>query len=201
MAGLREIKKENRKSRIFSAALQLFEEVGYERTTMEKIAAGAQLGVGTLYNYFPSKLDILFSIIQSGTGNYVAEMDESLLHCNTLRDSVKALLTIYLKSFSTYSKNVWSELFRESMFRQSALASSIDEIDKPFIERLKTLFGLFQKRGELKSNIDCETAASLLYALLSYHIIRFVANRAMTEKEFTEQLMKEAFLVIENISS
>lgn len=40
---------------IADAALDLFERQGYEATTMEQIAAAADIGTSTLYRYFPTK--------------------------------------------------------------------------------------------------------------------------------------------------
>ncbi|WP_328707190.1 TetR/AcrR family transcriptional regulator [Citreicoccus inhibens] len=37
------------------AALQLFTKQGYDRTTTEEIARAADVSLGTLFNYFPSK--------------------------------------------------------------------------------------------------------------------------------------------------
>ena len=43
------------KQRIVEAALRLFEERGYERTTMRAVAAEAGVSLGSAYYYFDSK--------------------------------------------------------------------------------------------------------------------------------------------------
>ncbi len=43
------------RQRIVDTALQLFQEVGYERTTMRAVAAAADVSVGNAYYYFASK--------------------------------------------------------------------------------------------------------------------------------------------------
>ncbi|MEL7656012.1 MAG: TetR/AcrR family transcriptional regulator, partial [Bacillota bacterium] len=104
MAGLRERKKENRKKRIFESALMLFEELGFDKTTMEKIAENADLGVGTLYNYYPSKVELLFSIIDQGIDDYVKELDHVIHNNKNLNDALSEFYHIYLKSFARYKK-------------------------------------------------------------------------------------------------
>jgi AcrR family transcriptional regulator len=53
--GLREVKVARTRAQIVDVALDLFIEQGYEMTTMEEIAARAEVGSSTLYRYFPSK--------------------------------------------------------------------------------------------------------------------------------------------------
>lgn len=53
--GLREQNARRTRALIAEAALGLFERHGYEATTMEQIAAAADVGTSTLYRYFPTK--------------------------------------------------------------------------------------------------------------------------------------------------
>lgn len=57
--GLRERKKLRRRVAIEEAALDLFEEQGYEATTVDQIAARAEVATATLFRYFPSKAELL----------------------------------------------------------------------------------------------------------------------------------------------
>ncbi len=49
---------ESGRERLLKAALQEFSERGFRRTTLEDIAARADVSKGTLYNYFQNKEDI-----------------------------------------------------------------------------------------------------------------------------------------------
>src|SRR3954471_22494020 len=59
--GLRQRKKQRTRERIVEVARGLFGEHGYHATTVADIAAGAEISVPTLFKYFPSKPDVLFS--------------------------------------------------------------------------------------------------------------------------------------------
>ena len=56
--GLRELKAARTRQLVLDVALDLFLDQGYDETTMEQIAAKAEIGTTTLYRYFPSK-DVL----------------------------------------------------------------------------------------------------------------------------------------------
>jgi AcrR family transcriptional regulator len=62
----RERERRERRQAIIDAAKELFFEKGYQVTTMEDIAAAAELSKGTLYIYFRSKDELYVTIILEG---------------------------------------------------------------------------------------------------------------------------------------
>ncbi|WP_063771012.1 acyl-CoA-like ligand-binding transcription factor [Streptacidiphilus neutrinimicus] len=59
--GLRERKKLKTRRAIRSAAFGLFTEQGYEATTVDQIAAVAEVSPSTFFRYFPTKEDLVIS--------------------------------------------------------------------------------------------------------------------------------------------
>ncbi len=62
--GLRERKRQRTRQALISAAMRLFEEKGYEQTTVAEIAASAEVSTKTFFNHFASKDEVLFRISQ-----------------------------------------------------------------------------------------------------------------------------------------
>jgi AcrR family transcriptional regulator len=62
--GLRERKKQATRDALVRAGLELFGERGYDETTLAEIADAAGVSTRTIFAYFPSKEDILFSSVE-----------------------------------------------------------------------------------------------------------------------------------------
>ncbi len=58
--GLRELKKTRTRQAVQQAAMRLFDQHGYAATTVEQIAAAAEICTATFYRYYSDKEDIVF---------------------------------------------------------------------------------------------------------------------------------------------
>lgn len=54
-------KKGQKRRAILDAATKMFAELGYRKTSMDELAAEVGVAKGTLYLYFPKKIDLLFA--------------------------------------------------------------------------------------------------------------------------------------------
>lgn len=63
--GIRELKRQQSKQSLQSAAIELFETQGFERTTVKQIADAAGVSPRTFFRYFPSKDEVVFGDTES----------------------------------------------------------------------------------------------------------------------------------------
>ena len=91
---------ENLESRLITEACRQIKEAGYGATTMRSIAKACGVGVGTVYNYFPSKDALLAS-------HLLADWNECVTAINavsTYSDSCKPVLHCIYDQLLSYTQ-------------------------------------------------------------------------------------------------
>src|SRR5882757_4692882 len=87
--GLRELKRERTRRLISDKAFELFADHGFGRTTVEQIAAAAEVGPSTLYRYFPTKETLVLEFVEDSLFGALdwfreqpadADLPQALLH-------------------------------------------------------------------------------------------------------------------------
>lgn len=92
--GLRERKKQRTREAIARAGHELFAERGYHATTLPDIAETADVSTRTIFAYFPSKEDILFSdfpLMKDALAQALAERPEGEDALETVRKFILSL--------------------------------------------------------------------------------------------------------------
>jgi AcrR family transcriptional regulator len=74
--GLRERKKQQTRQLIAETARRLFAERGFERVTVAEIARAAEVSEQTVFNYFPTKEDLVYWRLQSFEDELLATIRE-----------------------------------------------------------------------------------------------------------------------------
>lgn len=74
--GLRERKKRDRRRRIEDVAIELFERQGFDATTIEQVAAAADIAPRTFFSYFDTKDDVVLADYADRLGRILHELDQ-----------------------------------------------------------------------------------------------------------------------------
>jgi AcrR family transcriptional regulator len=100
----RVIQRETSLQSILEAALELFAEQGYDKTSIRQIAQKANISLGLLYNYFKSKEDLLKEILVKGRQDILAsfETPDGLSPIQFLEHHIRTTFALLEKN-----KNFW----------------------------------------------------------------------------------------------
>jgi AcrR family transcriptional regulator len=87
-----QVKKPKLQQAIVSASFSLFSERGYHNTTIAQIAKRAKVSTANVYNYFPSKMHILYAIYEPWLLARLDRLDEALARVKSPRKKVYKIL-------------------------------------------------------------------------------------------------------------
>jgi AcrR family transcriptional regulator len=148
------------KEKIVQAAIQLFQERGYEGTTSNEIAAEAGVSVGSFYVYFTDKRQLLLTIFDRLADDMFKNIFEIVkpehLFDSELRPTIRRAVANTIEDKQKYSglHRVISEL----VLKDEEFAARRKAVMNRSVSKLEELISLANKAG-LTWNIDVEAAA------------------------------------------
>ncbi len=203
MNGYRDAKKKRRGERIFQAALELFGIKGFSATTMKEISRRAELAVGTLYNYYPSKNALLLGIMEKKLEEITVNNRRAIFEIVRNEDDPKIItekvIRRVVESLFILSKRNWYEVFRALFSVEQDLERGIS-LDIEGVRMTEGLVRLMQKRGLIKSRFSAHSIAFNLYSVIGFQFMSYVFFAEMTEEQLLEGISEQLELVFEGIS-
>ena len=154
--------------RILRVAMQVFGRRGYEATSMKEIAKAANLTVGSIYHYYPSKADLfiaaageLYAICQRGFSRFLNQHAAFPERLSVLLQAGKEFFKEE-EDLQRFAMGLPTELRHHHELRQ-ALAPQYNQ----FAELYRRVATEAQNRGELPANTSPTIVAIILEVLFS----------------------------------
>jgi AcrR family transcriptional regulator len=155
------------KEKIVQAAIQLFQERGYEKTTSNDIAAAAGVSVGSFYVYFTDKRQLLLTIFDRLSDELFKNIFVSLrpehLFDSELRPNIRQAV-----ANTIVDKQKYAGLHRvicELALKDSVFAAKHKAVIERSISKLHEIISLANKAG-LTQEIDVEAAAFVVHRVV-----------------------------------
>jgi len=159
--------KQNKKSLIIESAARVFANRGYNSTLIAEIATEAGIGKGTIYEYFPSKEDLFFSVFEWFVEMTEAEAKVSISALGgsaseRLQALNDALLKSWLEMLDMYSlvMEFWSASASSRM--RQRFKQAFREGYKDFRQLVSALISDGIETGEFQPEVDAESVAAAL---------------------------------------
>lgn len=194
MSGLREKQKADRDQRILKAATRLFREVGYDRTKIETIAAKARVSIGTVYNYYQNKGDLLVAIVSMEV-NEVLRAGDELIHSPpaAVEDAVDALISIYLDHSLVYlNKEMWRHAMAISIRQpESPFGRRYSELDLRLAAQVCDLIEALQRNGLVRQGIDARAVGETIFNNTNMMFTTFVKSEDMSLEALKQTISRQ----------
>ena len=170
---LRVRKKQKTQQAILEAARTLIEREEFESVTTRLIAETADVSYQTLYNYFPSKNDILIELLKEKlVGSEETYQRIIRTFSGDVLDSIQQLNRARLEFALAYSdpvdefKNITMKIFTSSN-QKLHLIESLDQFGG---ERYQAILALARGMGVLQENTDIQLMAHTLQIISTYGV-------------------------------
>ncbi len=203
MTGLRAKHKADRNSRIVEAATHLFREAGYEGTRIEAIAAEAQVSIGTIYNYYQNKGDILVAIVSMEV-NEVLQAGERIIHKppKNVAKAIDMLIATYIEHSLVYlSKGMWRQAMATSTQQpDSPFGKTYAALDRALAEQTCALIVKLQELRLVRKDIDVRGCGAMIFNNMNMMFIEFIKREEMTIKELRAAIYRQNRTLMEAIA-
>lgn len=156
----RENKVKQKREKLIEAASMLFSEKNFHEVMMEDVAKAASVAKGTVYNYFESKEELYFSIMQTRMEKLISSLNEKI---NNEMNSIGGLhsFVIHLYMFMMKYQSFFLIYRRENLKSVNELCSLICKLESELKNILVQIIRKGHDEGLLR-DIDEKLAVDLV---------------------------------------
>jgi AcrR family transcriptional regulator len=155
--------------RIIEAAAELLRQRGFERMTVDDVAAGAGVGKATVYRRWPSKDDLAVAAMERLYSVEMPQPDTGSIRTD-LAENYRAVLTfVRSPQGSAYLKMSIAESVRDE--RIAALYRKATERAE---SQARKMYVRAMERGEIRTDVDLDCCVQWLGGLIA---VRAITNR------------------------
>lgn len=181
-----------------SAAQKVFDRSGFAASTMDAVAVEAGISKGSIYNYFPSKLELFEQVFAQAVAGAEAET-ASLLADGLAADKKLSTLLDYwfarLGEFQKISKLVlefWSAAAREQQAgRFSVFFSTMHQHRR---EQVAEILRQGIAEGCFNGKLNIPVAAALILSILDGVMVQSILPYGMNVDEEFQAALKRAII-------
>ncbi|GGB98069.1 hypothetical protein GCM10007205_04210 [Oxalicibacterium flavum] len=180
----RDRQKEETRKLILASAYTLFQQNGYDGTTMRQLAGHCGVGLGTLFKHFPDKSAILVATFEGDISVVIEQAFETLPRKN-IHQQLRHLL-LHLYGYYARHQAFSRVLVKESLFLGGPAGDIVHGKTMAFLDRVATLFVAAADRREIAPFDD---AMSVTLAFWSFYLLGLVAG--LRDSDFDVNSMVE----------
>jgi AcrR family transcriptional regulator len=183
----------DRRKRILDATIALATKGGYDAVQMRAVAERAEVALGTLYRYFPSKIHLLVSGLAREFERNQERIEKATIPGDTRYDRVLFVLGRVTRAMQR-DPHLTEAMTRAFMFADTSAAAEVDHVSK-LMERMftKVMHSNDPSSGEEPTDEDKAIARVIgdvwLSNLVSWVTRRASATDVTTRLELTVRLL------------
>ncbi|MBN7797997.1 TetR/AcrR family transcriptional regulator [Parahaliea mediterranea] len=174
--GRRERKKRQTRARILRAAQVLFTRHSFDGTTVEAIAEAADVSKPTLFNYFPTKINLLQALLPDVDRRFAAVIDSTAGADTGTRERLEVFFA-YVGSMTRRTPNLTRALLMQSLRVYECRAGDVDAHRFP---ATRTAFlALIQagiERGDVRDDTSAERLTDYMTGIYVHQLMTWLID-------------------------
>ncbi len=204
MAGLRAKHKADRHQRIVEAAARMFRTQGYDSVKMEAIAAAAEVSIGTIYNYYKNKGDLLVAIVSMEVHEVLAAGERVI--ADPPRNPEKAvakLIANYIEHALVYlSKEMWRQAMAITTQQpDSPSGVAYNALDEALARQTAKLIRKLQTLGLVQVGVDAQAIGEMIFNNTNMMFTIFVKQEAMSVATLLARIRRQNRTLVQAIAA
>jgi len=174
----------DRRTVILDAALKTFVKRGYPETKVAAIASEAGVAEGTLYNYFPSKEDLLLALFDEKWGGIIDEIKKKIHRLDDPNKKLKAIFSLVVRMFK--KNRQLAELFMVDV-KQSSIFLNNYTINRivEFLELIEEVLEEGKRKGIYRKDLDTRVAKMVIFGAAQGILFSWVLSESTAIKNQT----------------
>jgi AcrR family transcriptional regulator len=155
---------------ILRTAARLFQQRGYDATSMNDVAAALKLSKGGLYHHFQSKDEILYEIMNHAMEITQQRVIDPVRSIADPEERLRALIRLHIEVVLSPRDREITVMLHENHPLPPALRKRINARKKDYIHFLENLMGEVQKEAprNTKSKVSPRAAAFALLGMINW---------------------------------
>lgn len=193
-SALRAQAREVYRDAILEAAAEVLVERGYVGTRMQDVAAAAGLAIGTLYNYFPGKDDLVGSLLEHRAAQFSGAIDAVVRDTPARTSLVEGVIRTALGYIET--NRALFALFEAGALAGPELGSiqRCNEMQETYRRAVVAALTEARRRGELRPGVALEEASMMLGGMVQGLARSWIATGAKGSLRDRAPLVIDVFL-------
>jgi AcrR family transcriptional regulator len=170
----RERRKQETLERIERAGWRLFTSQGYEATSTREIALAADIGTGTLFNYFPEKRALLIHLMRKRL-DAAAHRALETMPDGTLEEQLAQLFSALTRCYAR-ERRISRVFVKELLFTDGSLREETAAWTFNLVKLVSQLVDAAQARGELDRSAASLELAQQIFSTHYFGLVTWLGG-------------------------
>jgi len=153
---------------ILRAAARLFQQQGYDATSMNDVAAALKLSKGGLYHHFQSKDEILYNIMSHAMDITEERVINVVRRIEGVEERLRTLIRLHIEVVLSEEDREITVMLHENHPLPTALRRKINGRKKDYVHFVENLVADVQRQRNSTSQVTPRAAAFALVGMINW---------------------------------